>query len=62
MSTLIKVVNQKNALILSDLFQSIVSISTQDKTPFAKSLIAKRIKVEFNQNDIVVVRFTECSV
>lgn len=62
MSTLIKVVNQKNALILSDLFQSIVSISTQDKTPFVKSLIAKRIKVEFNQNDIVVVRFTECSV
>ena len=62
MSTLIKVVNQKNALILSDLFQSIVSISTQDKTPFVKSLIAKRFKVEFNQNDIVVVRFTECSV
>ena len=62
MSTLIKVVNQKNALILSDLFQSIVSISTQDKTPFVKSLIAKRIKGEFNQNDIVVVRFTECSV
>ena len=62
MSTLIKVVNQKNALILSDLLQSIVSISTQDKTPFVKSLIAKRIKVEFNQNDIVVVRFTECSV
>ena len=62
MSTLIKVVKQKNALILSDLFQSIVSISTQDKTPFVKSLIEKRIKVEFNQNDIVVVRFTECSV
>ena len=62
MSTLIKVVNQKNALILSDLFQSIVSISTQDKTPFVKSLNKKRIKVEFNQNDIVVVRFTECSV